>query len=295
MRRTRAVLIVGGSGFIGSHLAATLREGYKVFATFTSHPMRMKGVSYIPFNAFDRDWMKRVMFRISPDVIFYMAGTDSVSWSEKNPRDSERIHVSGAATVLTAAEILQPKFIYLSNSYVFDGNKGNYHESDVVLPATNLGKSKVGGENFVRGRSINYIVVRPSPVYGRGNGKHFSFLDQLRFNLELGRRVEMPTDELHSFCPVYGLTSFLARLVESGPRNSILHYGGLTKVTYYEFARRYAMRFGYDASLVVPMAAPAQEADFSLNTSFVSNGLKIQPLLLEEGFDLLEKKLAGHA
>jgi dTDP-4-dehydrorhamnose reductase len=292
MRRIKAILIGGGSGYLGSHLAAHLREGYKVFATYTTHHTRMDGVTFLPFNVFDRDWIKRVMFSVQPEVIYYMAGSDSSAWAERHAREAERLHTSGAVSVLTGAEILQPKFVYMSNSLVFDGHRGNYHETDVVLPSTNLGKAKVGGENFIKGRSINYIIVRASPAYGLGDGRHAAFLDRLRMGLESGSRLELPDEELHSFCTVYDLCEMLGRLVEGGPRNSVLHYGGLTKVTHYEFARRFAQRFGYDDSLIVRAANPqAEQRDFSLNSSVVAKTLKVQPLLLEQGFDFIEKKL----
>ena len=114
--------------------------------------------------------------------------------------------------------------------------------------------------------------------------------------------MELPTTELHSFAPIHGLVDFVARLVDSGPRNKILHYGGLTKLTYYDFAREFAKRFKFDPGLITPKRAPgakeeSREAtyDFSLNSSEIATTLKVQPLLLEEGFDLIEKKLIAGA
>jgi dTDP-4-dehydrorhamnose reductase len=237
---------------------------------------------------------------VHPDVIVYAAGDNSLEWAEQNPREAERIHTSGAATVSNVSEILQPKYIYLSNSYVFDGQRGNYHETDIVLPSTAMGKAKVGGENFIRAKCLHYTILRTSPVFGRGNGKRLSFLDHLRMRLDHGERVELPNDELHSFAPVYGLADIVERLVDSGPRNKVIHYGGLTRLTYYDFGREFAKRFGYDPALISPQrqeqphakGAPTGPAyDFSLNSTYVAQTLKVQPLLLEESFNLIEKQL----
>lgn len=300
MYTTKAVLIIGGSGFLGTHLALKLREGYKVFATYYSRPTAIRGVTLIPCDVTNRNWVKRLVYAARPDVIVYAAGDPGLEWAEKNPREAERVHTGGPATVSAAADILQPKFIFLSNCFAFDGVRGNYHETDIVLPGTQMGKAKVGGENFIRGKSLNHIIVRSSPVFGRGNGKRLSSLDHLRMRLDRGERVELPGYELHSFAPVSGLIDLVVRLVDSGPRNKTLHYGGLTKASHYEMARAFAARFGYDPELVQPRQLRQEDAkilpdshlaDYSLNSTFVAESLKIKPLLLEEGFDLLEKEL----
>ncbi|OFZ81857.1 MAG: hypothetical protein A2583_10635 [Bdellovibrionales bacterium RIFOXYD1_FULL_53_11] len=300
MPSTKAVLIIGGSGFIGSHLALRLRDGYKVFATYFSNPLRIRGVTGIPLDVSNRNWVKRIVYSSKPDVVIYCAGNNSLEWAEYNARDTERLHTGGPATVSTISDILQPKFIYLSNAYVFDGNKGNYKEGDTVLPSSILGKTKVGGENFIRGKAFNHIIVRTSLLFGRGNGINTSLIDDLRMKFETGQRIELATDELHSFAPISAFTDFIVRLVDSGPRNKTVHYGGLTKLTPCEFARAFATRFGYDPALVFEkktgprdesMLVETQTFDYSLNSSFIVETLKVQPLLLEEGFDLFEKSL----
>jgi dTDP-4-dehydrorhamnose reductase len=288
---TKAVLIVGGSGFIGTHLALRLREGYKVFSTYHSHPLAMPGVTFLPMAVSNRNWIKRLVYASQPDVIIYAAGKDDIARTEVDTREAEAIHSSGPGMIWTQAEIFQPKFIYLSNCYTFDGSKGNYRESDIVLPSTTLGKAKVAGENFIRGKSLNYNIVRASPLFGRGNGRVLSFFDQLRMKLDRGMRVELAADELHSFAPVSGFVDLISTLVDGGPRNKIIHYGGLNKLTFQEFGHLFAKRFGYDASLVSGAAPNAEPFDYSLNSSYCVQELKVQPLLLEESFDLIEKQL----
>jgi dTDP-4-dehydrorhamnose reductase len=112
--------------------------------------------------------------------------------------------------------------------------------------------------------------------------------------------LEVPENEAHSFAPVEGLVDVVIRLIETGIRNKTFHYSGLTKLTYFDFAKQFAKRFKYDSSLIVPGRNPLKKAghhhtgeleDFSLNCTQLSEALKIKPLLLEQGFDLIEKKL----
>ena len=301
MASTKAVLIIGGSGFIGTQLALKLRDEYKVFTTFLTRYQIIPGVTNLPADLNNENWLKRVVYTTNPDVIIYTAGNNDVEWAEKSPREAERIHAGGPADVLTAADILHPKFIYLSNSYTFDGARGNYKEGDTLLPNYVLGKAKVAAENFIRGKSLNYTIVRSSPVYGRGNPKRQTFMDYLRINLDRKKRLEIPNLELQSFAPVSGLVEMIAKLVSSSPKKGVFHYGGLTRVTHYGFAREFAKFFKYDQSLIVPKTGPNGAVldkygepfywDFSLNSTHAVLDLKIKPFLLEEGFDLIQKQL----
>ncbi|MGK5090180.1 sugar nucleotide-binding protein [Bdellovibrionota bacterium FG-2] len=302
MARTKAILIVGGSGFVGSHLALHLREGYKVFATTYTHRILIPGVTVFPLAVDNRDWMKRMIYTTQPDVVIYAVGSHTIGREEADKRKAESAHAGGAVTLCDVADIMQPKFIYLSHCQVFDGEKGNFHETDSTLPTTDLGRVKIQGENFIKGRSLNHIIVRSSPLFGRSNGRTFSPLDRLRISLDRGQRVELPTNEYYSYAPIYGLVDMISRLIETNIRNKIFHYGGLTKVSQYEFAREFAKRFGFDQKLVSPLRQESTIAskakpiilDYSLNCTQAVQTLKIKPLLLEQGFDLIEKHLITH-
>jgi dTDP-4-dehydrorhamnose reductase len=295
----KTVLIIGGSGFIGTHLAQRLREGYKVFATFHKGFTRIPGVTFIPLNIDNRNWVKRLMYSTQPDAVIYAAGNNQFEVAEHNSRYTELMHSAGPAVLASSADILQPRMIYLSNPYVFDGMKGNYHEIDTVLPWSTLGRMKLGGENAIRSKCLNYVILRSSPIFGRGNSGHLSFLDHLRMGLDRNRRIEVSHQELHSFSTTYELCEIIQRLIESGIRNRIMHFGGLTKITHFELAKAFATRFGYDPHLIL-QKAPTQrrngvaedfQFDFSLNSTQVAETLKIKPLLLEESLDLINQQL----
>jgi len=51
------------------------------------------------------------------------------------------------------------KLIYLSTSYIYMGTKGNYKETDPLLPWNNYGWSKLGGESAVQ-MYKNSLILR---------------------------------------------------------------------------------------------------------------------------------------
>lgn len=299
MALSKSILIVGGSGFVGTHLALKLREHYKVFATYRLHRLSVPGVTFIPIDLDRRNWVRRIVYTSRPDVIIYCAGPNDLEWAEANERLCDQIHASGPATILNESEILAPKYIYISNALAFDGSRGNYQENDIILPGTTLGKSKVSGENFIRGRSLNYIILRSSPLVGRGNGIAPSFLDSIRNALDRNQKIELPHQELQSYGMAEAFAECVVRLIESGVRNRVLHFGGLTKVTAYEFGKIFAKTFSYNPNLIIQKQATTKDSqkneihhsDFSLNFTQTIEVLKIKPLLLEEGFNLIQQKL----
>ena len=296
MAHVKSILIIGGSGFVGNHLAARLKDGYKVYTTYFRKPVTIPGVTSIPMDVENRNWVKRVVYTTQPNVVIYLAGSNDLQEAEKNARTCERLHADGPTTMAGSTDIMQPRFIYLSNSYVFDGSKGNYHEHDTILPGTVLGRMKSGGENAMKSKCLNYIILRSSPVFGRGNGMNLSFFDRLRMSLDRGNRIELSTDELHAFAPIDGLCDVIIRLIGSGVKNRVLHYGGLTKMNHFQFGQAFAKQFGYDPNLVIARTASkntdgAPLFDFSLNFTQCVDILKVKPFLLEEGFDLIQKNL----
>jgi dTDP-4-dehydrorhamnose reductase len=298
MGSVKSILIVGGSGFIGTQLALKLREAYKVYATYFRHPQKMSGVTYLPLSAVSVEKQKRVIYLTSPDVVIYAAGNNKMDWAGANTQEAEHVHVQGPLGVLKAATSFQPKFIYLSSCYAFDGSRGNYHESDHVNSPSALGKLKSAAEGLIRSRSINYSIVRSSPVIGRGNGTTPTFLDLLRLGLGREQKIEVDGDDLHSIAPASGLIELISKIVEGSVRNKTYHYGGLSKATHFEFARAFATKFGFDPDLVQRRIRKEDEdppGDFSLNSTETVNALKIKPLLMEECLDLIDQQLVAHA
>jgi dTDP-4-dehydrorhamnose reductase len=305
---SRSVLIIGGSGFVGTHLARRLRRRWRVYATYRSFPMRIDGVTTLPLNIADSDALRRCMYLSRPDAIVYLAGSSELEnrvlttmrEREQTLKILDLLLTSGAAAALGASQIFQPKFVYLSNAYVFDGEKGDYHENDLIFAANDVGRIKVNGENLVRNKSMNYGIFRCSPILGFGPGNRQTILDKMRWSREHGKVLELPDDEFHSFVDIHYVTETIERWLEGGPKNRTFHLSGLTSLTPYEMGLVAGRKLGFSTSQlkatrqggglgVANVEVPPR--DFTLNSTKLVESLKIQPLLLEQGLDLIEQNL----
>lgn len=288
----RTIMVIGANGFLGASIVNHFRKKHKVIATFNRNILRFPGVTHFNYNLSDRDYMKRIITLTKPDTIIYCAGVNDFLECARNPRLSEAVNAYGPVVLASASDTVQHRFIYLSSAYVYDGRRGNYLETDVVLPQSAYGKNKLAGENYVRSKFMTYTVVRFSPVYGLGTIYHPSQFDEIRMKLQKGERVELPQNEMHSFLSVDIAMKGLEWIIMQESRNRTYNLGGLTKVTWFDFGTILAETFGFDPTLIVPAKGSFEEdVDFSLNGTDLVKLSQIDPLILEQGFDLLKQQL----
>ncbi|NDD91988.1 NAD-dependent epimerase/dehydratase family protein [bacterium] len=215
--KSKSVLIVGGSGFVGTHLSIRLRDEFKVFTTDFRQSRRIRGVTSLTMPLLKPEGIKATVLMTQADVVVYAAG----SGGSKSSQEIEAINSSGALSVLAASSLLGSKFIYLSSTQVFDGEKGGYRETDAPVPADDIGKAKLAAENGIKTRGLQYLILRSSPVYGLGPASKPSFTDRILTDLSLGRPVELDDTEIHSFAPVESLVETIARSCsEEGARGA---------------------------------------------------------------------------
>ena len=80
---------------------------------------------------------------------------------EKNLEKSISLNIIGTSNIVIACKKLNIKLIYFSSSYVYPGTKGNYKETDALLPINNYAWSKLGAESAVH-MYKNSLILRVS-------------------------------------------------------------------------------------------------------------------------------------
>lgn len=145
------VLITGGAGFIGSHLAERLLDdNNKVIIIDNLSTGCMENIEHLKANkAFsfhidtimNEELMKKLVG--DSDVIFHMAAAVGVKYIIDNPLDSIEINVKGTEIILTLANTLgKKKVIIASTSEIYgknkDGQRRFKEEDDRLLGATSI-------------------------------------------------------------------------------------------------------------------------------------------------------------
>jgi dTDP-4-dehydrorhamnose reductase len=85
--------------------------------------------------------------KVKPKYLIHLAGLSRpMILHEKDIKKSIKLNIIGTANIVIACEQFNIKLIYFSSSYVYPGNKGNYKETDALLPINNYAWSKLGAE-----------------------------------------------------------------------------------------------------------------------------------------------------
>ena len=180
MSQTKKVVVTGGAGFIGSHLAERLAEqGYPVTVLDDLSTGKIENikemvknatVKFIQGSVTDLPLLKEIFQGIS--FIFHLAAIPSVPRSLENPLASHEVNVSGTLNVLIAAkENDAGKVIYTSSSSVY-GDTPTLPKEEGMMPhpLSPYAAMKLAGEYYCQVFSEVYklptVCLRYFNVYG---------------------------------------------------------------------------------------------------------------------------------
>ena len=104
--------------------------------------------------------IKKFLKREKPTSVLHLAGLSRpMSLHDKDISKSINLNIVGTANLVRVCSEYNIKLIYFSTSYVYPGKKGNYSETDSLLPWNNYAWSKLGGECAVQ-MYKNSLILR---------------------------------------------------------------------------------------------------------------------------------------
>jgi UDP-glucose 4-epimerase len=195
----KRVLVTGGAGFIGSHIAdAYLREGARVWIVDDLSNGKSRNVSAsAEFVQLDiRDERLGQVFRDAGgfDVISHHAAQIDVRVSVADPRKDASINVDGLLNVLELAlKHGCGRFVFVSSGGVVYGEPELRPSPEHLpkLPLSPYGVTKLAGEQYLyyyaNIRGLEYAAVRYSNVYGPRQDPHGEAGVVAIFSTRIGR------------------------------------------------------------------------------------------------------------
>lgn len=184
MFRKKKILISGGAGFIGSHLAAALVADDNEVWCLGRQP-ELGAFSDIKYRVLDIrnfdcwDILEQEQF----DYVFHLAGNADQNLALQDPRYDLEENFLATFNLLEKIRtmVVQPKLIFASSVTVY-GNCSDlvlHEETSVTVPIGNYGVSKLAAERYVYAYAKQYkikaLTARIFSTYGPGLRRQIVF------------------------------------------------------------------------------------------------------------------------
>ncbi|GAB4129349.1 MAG: dTDP-4-dehydrorhamnose reductase [Sideroxydans sp.] len=244
------ILLTGANGQVGWELQRTCPAGIELIA-LTREQLDLT----------DADAIRRTVRRHCPDIILNPAAYTAVDRAESEPELAQAVNAQAPAVLAEEAGQRGALLVHYSTDYVFDGRQDRpYREDDPPHPQSVYGRSKLAGEEAVRGSGCRHLILRTSWVYGVHGGNFVKTVLRLAHERE---QLRIVADQFGA--PTWA--RLLARTTwQLLPRfrdelAGVYHLTASGRTSWYEYAqtivaeaRRYDARLRDKSLLIQPIA-----------------------------------------
>jgi len=197
----RTVLVTGGAGFIGGHIAdrlASVADVRVLDDLSTGDPARIPTeATLIEGDIRDVATLRRAMTGV--DIVFHEAGMVSVPVSVERPRECHATNGTATLDLLAAARRTDARIVFASSAAIY-GQPDDVPVSEAApkRPNSPYGIEKLAGDQYVRLYAERYglpaVALRYFNVYGPGQG-HNQYAGVISTFLERARSGDPITVE----------------------------------------------------------------------------------------------------
>lgn len=180
------VLVTGGTGFIGSHLAeALIKENFDVYC-LVRNPEKIRflkglNVKILQADCSDKESLKKIKWDF--DYIFNLAGITKA----KHPEEFFQSNYIGTKNLIETVAELNPtikRFVHVSSLAAVGPCRDGIpvDEKTEPAPVSEYGKSKLLGEKAVEffKERLPVTIIRPPAVYGPRDSDFLTFFKMIK-------------------------------------------------------------------------------------------------------------------
>ena len=206
--KNKNILITGGAGFIGSHIANELMDDNNITIIdnlSTGNIKNLKNQEHENLNFIKGDICNFNLDDLTSDIdyIFHLAAMASVPLSVERPIECNEINLNATVKLLkSAANNDVEKIIFSSSSSVYGENRNMpLKESEPPMPTSPYAASKAGCElylkSFYESHGLNYISLRYFNIFGPKqdrNSQYAAVIPNFISSLLQGKQAEIYGD-----------------------------------------------------------------------------------------------------
>ena len=182
------VIVFGGSGFLGSHVADALSNaGHQVTIFDVQHsPYLREDQKMIVGDILDEGAVSRAI--TGQEAVYHLAGIADIDECARRPVDTVRYNVLGTVILLEASRNAGIKrFVFAGSVYVYSESGSFYRSSKQAC--------ELFIENYHRLYALPYTIVRYGSLYGERSDERNSIYRIIKEALSTGKIIYRGTGE----------------------------------------------------------------------------------------------------
>lgn len=178
------VLVIGGSGFLGSHVSDVLtNKGHEVYIfDLVKSKYLLPNQKMIIGDILNKDLIDQSIEKV--DYVYHFAAIADIKEAKDNPINSARFNIIGTLNILDACVKYKIKRIIFSSSIYVYSNHGSFYRSTKQ-------SCELFIENYFEEYKLEYTILRYGSLYGtRANNFNFinNVIKQALLNKEIIRK-----------------------------------------------------------------------------------------------------------
>jgi UDP-glucose 4-epimerase len=295
----RTVLVTGGAGFVGSHIAAALVEDNRVRVLDDLSGGRRErvpdGTELIVGDVADEDARARAMDGV--DLVFHEAALVSVARSVETPVATEETNVGTTLELLEDARAADARVVFASSAAVYGHPESvPVSECHPTAPASPYGTSKLAADQYVRLYADLYdlptVALRYFNVYGPGQpgGDYSGVVATFREQARAGDPITVHGDgqQTRDFVHVDDVVRANLLAATTDEVGRAFNVGSGDAVTIAELAERIRAAAGTDSPIVTVDGRPGDIQHSRADTRSAREALGFEAAVsLEQGLATL--------
>ena len=272
------LLIIGGSGLVGSTLLQYASPNYSIHFTYNTNKITFDNVNSTRINLLGNQKMIIDLIKeVQPDIVVNTAAHSSVDLCEADHSIADKLHVDITQDITQVCKDIDSKLVYISTDAVFQGElHKKYTELDQPNPINYYGKTKLQAEQITLNASSKNVVLRTAVIYGWH--KKSRFTNWIIQTLKENHIVDPFIDQYNTPTLVDDLAKSLLSIFEKNI-SGIFHATGKSCLNRYEFALVLASTFGLDKKLIKSVTSKEKKQDAPRPTSTCLDSRKLEKLI----------------
>ena len=238
-------LIIGGDSKIGKVLASRWMElSIKHLSSTRRRYLASVNRPYVDLESHNWESLSGKNY----DAVVFCAGVTDINICNKQKSFTRKINVDATYSLAKKISGSSKYLLFLSSNHVFCGDISSPKINDKPTPILEYGRQKRDLEKLVIGLEADTAILRLTKVIFENTG----IFKKWKKALEAGEKIKAYANM--SLCPIsidsviYTVDSMILNK-QTGMR----HLSGKKVISYYDYARDLAIRYGLNSDLVEPV------------------------------------------